>query len=138
MNRCVHIIFNKLLTDNDGIFEIESIPRHEANENIPTQGQFAFKRGSAISDNFILLNLLAKLNNRLLILAGSFIQSDVFSQLVNIGFVYLNRICINVGDRSLTFGTNEQARVGCDISLHACCHDRRFGHKQWHCLTLHV
>ena len=79
VNRCVYIVFNEFFANNDGIFEIEPIPRHEANKNIATKSQFTFKCSGSVSNYFILLNLLTKLNDGLLILAGSFIQTNIFS-----------------------------------------------------------
>ena len=85
VDRGVDVILHQLFADNDGVLEIETIPGHKADEYIATQSQFALVDAGTVSKHLVLLDLLAELHDRLLVLAGSFVETDILAKLVNIG-----------------------------------------------------
>ncbi len=75
--------FDQLFADDDGVLEVEPVPGHEADEHVASQGQLALERGGAVGDHFALFDLLAQLDDRLLVLAGSLVEADELAQRVD-------------------------------------------------------
>ncbi len=73
------IILTEFFTDNNRIFKVEAIEGNKSNENILAQRQDTIRRAPTVRDNLAGLNLLTKLDGRLLIKTRSFIESDIFS-----------------------------------------------------------
>ena len=87
--------------------------------------------------HFALLDLLAELDDRLLVLAGPLVEPDELAQRVDFGADF-DAVGIDVGNGPLLAGPHDHARVLGDVALHAGGHDRRFGDQQRHGLPLHV
>ena len=84
VDRRVGVVLDQLFADDDGILEVEPVPGHEADQHVAAQGQFASKRGGAVGDHFALFDLLAQLDDRLLVLAGPLVEADEFAHVVRV------------------------------------------------------
>ena len=85
VDRGVDVVLHQLLADDDRVFEVEAVPGHEAHEHVAAEGQLALVGGGTVGEHLALLDLLAELHDRLLILAGALVEADVLPQLVDVG-----------------------------------------------------
>ena len=84
MNRSISVIPDQFLADDDGIFVVESIEGHEADQDVSSQCQFSIAGRRAIGDDLTLLNFIAEFDQRLLVLASPFVEALVLFQLIMI------------------------------------------------------
>ena len=82
VHRGVGIVLHQPFADDDRVFEVVAVPRHERDEHVSAQGQFALVGGGPVGDHLALLDLLAHLDDRLLVLTGALVQADEFPQQV--------------------------------------------------------
>ena len=85
-----------------------------------------------------LLHLLADLDDRLLVQAGSLVQADVLAQLVDVVVIDDHPGRVDVGDRAVLQGLDDHARVDGDRTLEPGGDDGRLGHRAsgtaWRCM----
>ena len=67
MDGRVDVLFHDLLRDHDGIFEVVTVPRHERDEHITPEGEFAVIGIRTVGYDLSLFHMLAFMDNRLLI-----------------------------------------------------------------------
>ena len=73
MNRCKHIVFNKLLVNQDSILVVITLPGHKSDKNVSAQTYFAVLRRRTVGDYIALFNSLSLLNNRALVHASALV-----------------------------------------------------------------
>ena len=137
MDRSVSIVANELFTDNDRIFVVATIERHETDQNISPKCQLALIGRGTIGEDFAFFHLLAGFDQRFLILTRSLVQANVLFKIVNIGSDF-DTSRINVSDLSGSAGPDKHAGIIGDLQLHAGTDDRRLGHQKRNSLSLHV
>src|SRR5262249_37804630 len=131
------VLFHQLFADDDGIFKVVTIPRHEGDEYIAAQRQFTALCGSAVADDLSLLDLLAEPDHRALVEACPLVQADEFTH-DKFLFVYHDTVGIDESDGAITLSPDTQAAVARPLHSHTGGNDRRFTQKQRHRLPLHV
>ena len=92
MDRGVDIIFDDALTDQNGIFKVVTIPRHEGAEHILTQGKFSIFSGWPIGYGFTCFDFLPLLNQSFLIDTSSSVGTHELTKsgdIHSIGWVVL-------------------------------------------------
>jgi hypothetical protein len=99
--------------------------------------QVALIGGRAVGDHLALLDLVADLHDRLLVLAGPLVETDELPQLVDLR-TDLDPLGVDIGNGPLVPGANDHAGVERHVAFQAGPHDRRLGNQQRHRLPLHV
>jgi len=148
MDRGEHVIAHDALGEQDRVFEVVAIPRHERDEHVAAQGQLAILRRRAVGDDVAPLHLVADPHERLLGDAGALVGALELQQIVDvdrrpIGAEVLrgsddDTRGIDLVDDAGAAGGDGDARVAGHHMLHAGADERRFGAQQRHGLTLHV
>ena len=85
VDRGVGVALDQLFADDDGVLEVEAVPGHEGRQHVAAQGQFALVGGGAVGDHLALLDLVAHVDDRLLVLAGPLVEAHELAQLVDVG-----------------------------------------------------
>ena len=85
MNGSVNIFLHDLLRDHDRVLEVVAVPRHERDEHVAAERQFATIGVRPIGDDLAALHMLAFANDRFLIHAGAGVRPHEFPELVNVG-----------------------------------------------------
>ena len=105
VDRGIDVIFHELLTDDDGILEVEAIPRHKTDQHVAAERQLTLVGGGTVGQHIALIDLLAELHDGLLVLARPLIEPDVFPKLVGIDGSgcrsHLDRFGVDVGNGAL-------------------------------------
>ena len=61
VDRGVDVLLHDALGDDDGILEVVAVPRHEGDEHVAAEGEFAVLGVRAVGEHLALLDLLALL-----------------------------------------------------------------------------
>ena len=164
MDRSVGIVLDKTFADDDGIFKVITVPRHERDEDVAPQRQLAMMRGGAVGHDESLLDLLPHLYEWLLVQAGALVQADELAQhmlaraelgagLVEDRFLFLlaGRRCfgqllradddtvgIDVGYVAIAEGLDQHAGVLGDFLFQPGRNQGRLRDHERHRLPLHV
>src|SRR5262249_51837184 len=93
----VGVLLDELFADDNGILEVVAVPGHEGDEHVAAESQLAGLRGGAVRDDLALLDLLADLDHRLLVEAGTLVQADEFAQHV-FAFIDADALGIDVSN----------------------------------------
>ena len=128
VERRVGVVLHQLFADDDRVLEVVAFPRHERDEHVAAQGQLALVGGGAVGDHLALFDLVADLDDRLLVLAGPLVEADELPQLVHFG-ADLDAVGVDVRDRALVAGAHDHAGVQRHVALQAGADDRRLGHQ---------
>ena len=75
VDRGVGVVADQFLADDDGVLEVVPLPGHEPDEHVASQGEVAQEGGGAVGDDLALLDVVADLDDRLLVLAGALVQA---------------------------------------------------------------
>src|SRR6056297_846123 len=137
VNRRVRVVTDQFLTDDDRVFVIETVERHEADQDVASECQFAVSRRGTVGDDLVLFDLVADRHQGLLVLTGPFVQTLVLFQLVVIAADFDPRR-VGEGDFAGAAGADDHATVPGDLAFHSGADDRGFGHQQRNRLSLHV
>ena len=84
VDRGVDVVLHQLLADDDRVLEVVAVPGHERDQDVAAQGQLALVGRGAVGQDVALLDLLADLDDRLLVQAGPLVQADVLAELVDV------------------------------------------------------
>ena len=84
MDRGVAVFGHHALADQNRIFEVVAVPRHEGHEHVLTQREFAQVGGCAVGDHITALQLVALLDDRTLVDVGVLVGTLVLDQVVDV------------------------------------------------------
>ena len=76
MDRCVSVIFNQLFADDNRIFVVATIERHKPDQHVAAKCQLSFVGRGTIGNDLTFFNALARLDQRLLVLASTLIEAS--------------------------------------------------------------
>ena len=147
MDRGEHIIARDAFADQDRIFEVIAIPRHEGAEHIAPQRQFAKFGRRTIGDDVANLYRITNLHQRALVDAGGLVGPHVFAQPIDInaagraigrGSAHHNARTVNRIHHTIAARNNRRTRITRHRGFHASANQRRISADQRHRLTLHV
>ena len=130
------------------VLEVVAVPRHERDQHVAAEREFAEIGRGTVGDDVGLLDLIAHLHQRTLVDAGVLVRALVFHQPVDID-ARLGRIGLAGGAHDDTGGVHliddagaargdRRAEVARDHAFHAGADERRLGANQRHRLALHV
>ena len=80
VDRGVRVVLHQPLADDDRVLEVVAVPRHERDQHVAAQGQLALWVAAPSARICALLDLLAHLDDRLLVQAGPLVQADELAQ----------------------------------------------------------
>ena len=148
VDRGEDVILHDAFADQDGVFVVVAIPRHERDEAVTAKGQFTQFRRRTIGDDVASSHRIPNLHQRTLVDAGVLVGTlellktvDVYAGLVGIDFTGCadnDTGRIDLIDNPRTAGTNGGAGVTGNRFFHTGANERRFGTNERHSLTLHV
>ena len=156
VNGSVDVFLHHLLRDQDGVLKVVAVPRHERDQHVATERQFAVISVRSVGNDLTVLHMLTLLHDRLLVDAGGRIRPHELAQFVNvnacfrIGLQFLapfrhlavfgddNLISRDRRDLAAVCRNQDGARVARDLLFQARADKRRFGDQQRHGLALHV
>jgi hypothetical protein len=72
--------FTSSLADDDRVLEVVAVERHEADQHVAAQRQLALEGRRAVGDDLPFFDLLAHLDDRLLVQAGPLVEPDELAQ----------------------------------------------------------
>ena len=84
MNRGVAIVRHHAFGDEDRVFEVVTVPRHERDHHVLPQSQLTHIGGSTVGDNVAARNYIAHFHDRALIDVGVLVGTGELGQGVNI------------------------------------------------------
>src|SRR5829696_10111390 len=76
------VVLDDPLGDDNGVLEVDPLPRHESHEQILTQGQLALVGGGAVGHDGPGLDLITLLDERALVDAGPLVGAGELPQVV--------------------------------------------------------
>ena len=133
-----HVVTHQLFADDDRILEVVPVERHEGDETVSSQCQFALARGRTVGQNLTGFNFFAFADEGFLVQASSFVELVELTEFVFVGIVNDDAFGIDVGDLAALASFDDESAVLDDFGFHARSHDGGFGTKQGHGLALHV
>ena len=104
VDRGVDVVAHQFLADDDRVLEVVAVPGHERDQDVAPQRQLSLVGRGAVGQDLPLLDLLADLDDRLLVQAGPLVQADVLPQLVDLVVVDDDPGRIDVGDGPVLAG----------------------------------
>ncbi len=148
MDRSEDVVAHDAFGDQDRVFEVVAIPRHEGDERILAERQLAELGRGTIGDDIALLKKVADLHQRRLRDAGRLVGALELLQAINVD-ARLGRIGffrgadndtrgVDLVDNTRAARRNGRAGVACDHVLQSGADQRRFRPQQRHGLALHV
>ena len=149
MNGGVAVFCHHTLTDQDRIFEVVAVPRHERHQHVLTDGDFAQIGRRTISNHIALGQLIALLDDGALVDVGVLVGALVLDEVVDIhtDFTGLRlRVvdadhhagCIDVVNQTATRCHDHGTRVDSRHALNTGTHHGLFRTQHRHGLTRHV
>ena len=149
VDRGVAVLLDQLLGDQDRVLEVVPFPGHEGDQHVLPQGQFPPLGGGPVGDDLAALDLVADLDDRLLVEAGVLVAADELDEVEDIdagaGLVGFPLVDAHHDARrvdglhgAVVAGDHRRPRVMGDDPLHAGADQRRIGAQQGDRLALHV
>ncbi len=148
MDRREHVFLDDLFVDQNRIFVVVAIPRHERDEHVTAQRQFAVLGGRSIGNDVTLGHDVAHRHQRTLVDASRLVGALELHQRVDIdaGFAGLDILGganddtagIDLIDDPAALGADGCARIARNRAFHTGADERRFSFDQRHGLPLHV
>ncbi len=108
MNRCINIILNQSLTDQNGILVIVAFPLDKSNERILSERKFSTRGGRTVRDNFAGFYMHILIYNRTLVITVALVASHEFRQMV-----YILRSVIIIHAYLIRSGICDRAGFSC-------------------------
>ena len=137
MNRCVHVLLDQLFADDDRIFVVVTIERHEAHEDISSKCELTQVGRCTVRNDLSFFDLVTHLDDRSLIEASTFVKSLVLLQMVDV-IADFDFHRIDVGNFASFASSYDHGTVGRNFSLEARADDGWLSHQQRNRLALHV
>ena len=149
MNRGIAVIRDHALGDQDRIFEVVAVPRHERDQHVLAERQFTQIGRCAVGDNVALGNRLAFFDDRRLVDVGVLVRARVLRQVVDVDadftlHVFLvidahdDAIRIDVVDGAAAQRLHGGARIDRYRALDSGTHERLLRTQARDRLPLHV
>ena len=149
MNRGVAVFGHHTLGDQNRVFEVVSIPRHEGHEHVLTQGEFTQVGRCTVCNHVALGEFVATLDDGALVDVGVLVGTLVLDQVVDVhtdfaglGFLIVHAhddaSGVNVVHHTTAGGGDDGARVNGGHTLNAGSDESFFWAQNRHGLTLHV
>merc|ERR1712000_688292 len=113
------VFLRNTLRQQDGVFVVETVPRHEGDTEVLTQSQLTQIHRRTISHHIATLYHVTSFHQRTLVDAGVLVRTGVFGQVVDVhtSFASHGFIVVNLGDHTHT-------GVLCNRTLHTGTHQR--------------
>ena len=149
MNRGETIFLNHTLGDEDGVFEVVAVPRHERYAHVLTESQFTKVGGRTVCQHVAALNWLTQGHARHLIDAGVLVRTGVLGQVIDVDtcFARVHLIfvnfdndtgCIDVLYGTATLSNCSNTGVDGNSTFHTGTNQRLISAQSRNRLTLHV
>ena len=149
MDRRIAVVRSHFLANQNRVFVVVAVPRHESDGHVLTQSQFAQIGGRTVSNQIATLQYIAFVHGRTLVDVGRLVGTCKFHQIVNIHtafgcgcFVIMHThhhaVCVHILHHAAATGNNG----GCTVHSHGTFDTRTYqwllGAQARHSLTLHV
>ena len=151
VDRGVHVLLDQLLADQDRVLEVVAAPGHEGHQHVAAERQLAHVGARPVAHDLALGDVLADLDDRLLVDARVLVRALELGQVVDVGADLLALVGavlrldahddaarVHGVDRARPPADDGGARVLDGDVLHAGPDERGFGAQQRHGLALHV
>src|SRR5690606_34894806 len=137
------------LRQQNGVFVVVTVPRHEGDAEVLTQGQLTHIHRRTIGHDVATLNLITGFHQRTLVNTGVLVRTGVFGQVVDVhtgftghGFIVIylhhNTGSVDRIDHTTPLGHHAHTGVGRNGTLHTGTHQRLLRLQRRDGLTLHV
>ena len=163
MDRGIDVVLHYSLRDDDGILEVVTVPWHERDEDVAADGQLAVLGVRAVGEDLSFLDLLARLDDGLLVDAGAGVGTHELAQ--RVGKNALGHVCFDDlrlaeefllgngelaigggdddlggggGDDAVGLGNDHGTGVAGGLGLETGADERCLGNEKRHTLALHV
>src|SRR5476651_601269 len=148
VDRGEDVVLDDSLGEQDRIFEVVAIPRHERDQHVAAERELAEIGRGTVGNDVALGHLVADLHQRTLVDAGRLVGALVLHQPVDIdarlggveivGGADHDTGGVDLVDHAGSARRDRSPRVARDHPFHAGADERRLGAHQRHGLTLHV
>ena len=142
MNGSKYVGLYQIFTQKNSIFVVVAFPRHVGNYYVVAKCKLAMVGCRAVCQYLAFNNLVALVNNRALVNAGTLVGAFKFQYAV---FIYAavifadnDFIAGNAFYNTSIFSQNAYAGVNGNFIFHTSTDDRSLSAQKRHCLTLHV
>ena len=143
------IFLNHTLGNEDGVFEVVTVPRHERYAHVLTKRQFTEVGGRTVCQHVAALNWLTQRYTRHLVDTGVLVRTGVFGQVINVDtcFTRVHLVFVNfdndtggihVLNSTATFSNRSNTGVNGNSTFHTGTNQRLISTQSWNGLTLHV
>ena len=143
------VFLDNTLGNEDGVFEVVAVPRHERYAHVLTQRQFTEVGGRTVSQHVAALNRLTQRNTRHLVDTGVLVRAGVFGQVVDVDacFARVHLVFVNfdndtgrihVLNSTATFSNRSYTGVNGNSTFHTGTNQRLISAQSRNRLTLHV
>ena len=135
------VVLDQALGDDDRVLEVVALPGHEGDQAVLAERQLAVVGRGAVGQHLALLDLLAGVDQRLLVDQRALVGAHVLLELVLLLAVACldhDPLGVDVGDGAGGIGQHHVTGVDGGADLHAGADQRRLGLEQRHGLRLHV
>ena len=145
----VAVFSHHTLADQNRVFKVVTVPRHERDQHVLAQGQFTEVGRCAVSNHVQLGNFVAAFDDRALVDVGVLVGALVFDEVVDVytdftglGFCIIHTHhdtgCVNIVDYAAAACSHHSARVDRRHALDTGTDKRFFSAQNRHRLALHV
>ena len=148
VDRGEHVVAHDALGDEDRVLEVVAVPRHERDEHVAAERQFAEVGRRPVGDDVAFRDLVVDLHDRALVDARVLVRALVFRQAIDIdarlgGVEVIRRAHddtrrVNLLDHAAALGGDGRAAVARHHAFEAGADQRGFRLDQRHGLALHV
>jgi len=144
MDRGVRILHDEPLADEDGVLEVVAPPRHEGDQDVAPEREFAVLRRGPVGEHVAFPDPVAHPHDRALVDAGPRVRAEVLDQPVGPARVPLAVVAdddlgaVRVDDLAGPLRERHHAGVARDLRLEAGHDDRGLGGEERDRLALHV
>ena len=149
VDRRVAVVGDDAFGDQHRVFVVVAVPRHEGDQHVLTEGEFAHVGRSAVGNDVAAFNAVALDDDRTLIDVRRLVRTGELLQVVDVharfahhAFVVVDADHDAVGvhevDHAAAAGLNGRLRVNSHRAFNAGADDRLFRTQAGHALTLHV
>src|SRR4249919_759211 len=150
VDRGVAILFHHALGEQDGVFEVVAVPRHERDQHVLAERELADVGRGTVGQHVAAGHAVAHVHQRGLVDAGVLVGARVLDQRVDVdagvgaaadfGFVDLDHDAAGVDllDHATAARVHRHARVARHGALDAGAHQRLLRLQRRHGLALHV